>query len=123
MKRRFLLLLLLCLLPWTALAVTNVTDPDGLVIGFKQGLNNWTFVTPDNYEQYMELCTSRGCSENDVRERFSSGRIVWEVYHPTLPLGCIRYEKWSDLATRNIWSMSEIKGDSRKSIRSKIEES
>ncbi len=76
MKRRFLLLLLLCLLPWTALAVTNVTDPDGLVIGFKQGLNNWTFVTPDNYEQYMELCTSRGCSENDVRERFSSGRIV-----------------------------------------------
>jgi len=123
MKLRSLLslTLLFCLLLPCAHAVVK-DDPDGLAVHFNmKTLDEWVFVTPDNYLEHMDLCLSRGCTAADVHERFQSGRIVWEGYYTKLPEGIIRYEKWSDPYTRNVWSMEAINAKERKALLTEIE--
>ena len=82
-------------------------DENGLKVYFKH-YAEWTFVTPDTVEENMDLCTSRGYTEEEVRERFASGRIVWEAYHNRIPDGVIRYEVWSSQSTRNAWNLNVL---------------
>ena len=88
-------------------------DENGMKIFFKHR-DEWTFVTPDNVEDHMELCTSRGYTEQEVRGRFASGRIVWEAYHKRTPNGFLRYEVWSDELTRNAWDLNQLSSQERK---------
>lgn len=118
---RLLALSLIALLLSPAALAGRMEDQDGLSISFKN-LESWTFVTPDNFEEHMALCVSRGCDESDVRERFLSGRIVWEAYLPALKGGCIRYEKWQDLYTRNVWSTNRITGKQRNALAEDMED-
>ena len=121
MKKLFCLLLALMLFLPAAQAVVK-DDPDGLAVHFNmKTLDEWVFVTPDNYLEHMDLCLSRGCTAADVHERFQSGRIVWEGYYTKLPEGVIRYEKWSDPYTRNVWSMEAINAKERKALLTEIE--
>ncbi len=122
LRRLFCLTLGFLLLFPTALAI-KMEDPEGLAISFNmKTLDEWIFVTPENYLGYMDLCTSRGCTAKDVHERFNSGRIVWEGYYTKLPEGCIRYEKWSDPYTRNVWSLEDINAKERKALLTEIED-
>jgi len=119
--RLFWIVLAAMLLFSCAQAVTK-DDPDGLSVHFNmKNLDEWVFVTPENYLEHMDLCLSRGSSAEDVHERFTSGRIVWEGYYTKLPEGCIRYEKWSDVYTRNVWGMEQINAAQRKELLTEIE--
>lgn len=80
-------------------------DDNGLKLYFKH-FDQWTLVTPANVEDYMDLCTAKGYTEKEVRERFASGRIVWEAYHERIRDGFMRYEVWSDESTRNAWDLN-----------------
>ena len=82
-------------------------DENGLKLYFKH-IDQWTLVTPANVEDYMDLCTSKGYTQKEVRDRFASGSIVWEAYHKQLKDGFLRYEVWSDQSTRNAWDLNML---------------
>lgn len=122
MKRfaRLFCLCLLALLPLSAGADSFVEDPSGLWMKLKT-LDGWTVVTKDNLDENMALCVARGCTEEDVRERFDSGRVLYEMYHKRLSLGCIRVEAWEDARTRNVWNMNELSSAKRKALAKEVE--
>lgn len=123
MKLRLVLLVLAAMLLFSGAQAVTKDDPDGLSVHFNmKNLDEWVFVTPENYLEHMDLCLSRGSSAEDVHERFASGRIVWEGYYTKLPEGCIRYEKWSDAYTRNVWGLEQINAAQRKELLTEIEE-
>jgi len=104
------LLMALVLLPLCAAQARTSgwhIDENGLKLYFRN-IDEWTLVSPDTVEEHMELCTSRGYTQQEVRERFASGRIVWEAYHPRLKDGFMRYEVWSDENTRNAWDLNML---------------
>ena len=48
-------------------------------------------MTPENYEENMELITIHGFDEEDARKRYESGEIIFEAYHAkALKDGCLR---------------------------------
>lgn len=123
MKLRLVLTILILLLFVSCAQAVTKDDPDGLSVHFNmKNLDEWVFVTPENYLEHMDLCLSRGSSAEAVHERFASGRIVWEGYYTKLPEGCIRYEKWSDAYTRNVWGLEQINAAQRKELLTEIEE-
>lgn len=83
------------------------TDENGLKLYFKH-IDQWTLVTPANVEDHMDLCTGKGYTQQEVRDRFAAGHIVWEAYHKRLKDGFLRYEVWSDQSTRNAWDLNTL---------------
>ncbi len=115
MKKCLALLLLLLLIFPSALAQGEVPEvlPSRVPVGGEDFLflmmsyETWTFVTPNNLEQYIDLCTKRGDSAEEVRQRFFAGTIQWEAYHKSLPKGLVRAEIIEDAFTRSFFAMSE----------------
>lgn len=83
--------LLLALAPSAQAARTYRTWADDTIKLYSPREQDWTYVTPENYEENMELITSHGFDEEDARKRYESGEIIFEAYHAkALKDGCLR---------------------------------
>ncbi len=67
-----------------------------------QKAEEYTFVTPETLNENLDLCLSHGGTEKAARERFATGHVVWEAYHPKLE-GRIRLEVYEDEWTHYAW--------------------
>ena len=64
--------------------------------------DEYTFVTPAALEENMDLCLAHGGTEHAARERFGTGHVVWEAYHPKIE-GRVRLEIYEDEWTHYAW--------------------
>ena len=64
--------------------------------------DEYTFVTPETLDENMDLCLSHGGTEKAAWERFGTGHVVWEAYHPNIE-GRIRLEIYEDEWTHYVW--------------------
>ena len=113
---RFLILMMLCVfmaLPVQA-ELTEGSRPSR-VLSVEEGVefmiskpNEWTFVTPENMEEHMDLLMGLGETEAEVRARFSDGTILFEAYHPKLKKGRYRVQIFEDVYTRNVWNLDDL---------------
>ena len=75
---------------------------------------DWTYVTPENYEENMDLITSHGFDEEDARKRYESGEIIFEAYHAkALEDGCLRLQVIETPYTREIWDHTSLSSEGR----------
>ncbi len=116
MKKMLLSILLLLALPLCAQAMGfEIIDHHWIAVGtdgMRYGLKNtadWIFVTAENVEEYMELCTAGGDSEEAVRMRFATGHVVFEAHHPKYPDLRFRVEAYEDDFTRDVWNLKSRK--------------
>ena len=71
-------------------------------------ISEWTFVTPENMEEHMELLMSLGETETEIRARFSDGTILFEAYHPKLKNGRYRVQVFEDAFTHSVWHLDDL---------------
>jgi len=71
-------------------------------------MKEWTFVTPENLEEYMEMLTGMGETEADIRARFSDGTILFEAYHKKGKKNWTRAQVFEDEYSRNIWHLDDL---------------
>ncbi len=105
MRRICLVFVLLMLLTPCAMAArTYVTWNDEVKL-YSPREQDWTYVTPENYEAHMDLITAHGFDEEDTRARYESGEIIFEAYHvKELRDGCLRLQVIENEYTREKWS-------------------
>ena len=117
MKKRLLSLFLVVLLaiPASSMAWDNLYSWTNLLkleeegVGFYLNkLENFTFVTPETLEENMELCLSRGGTEEGIRQRMNTGHVLWEGYLPEVPRGRFRLEVYEDEYTRSVWNLKDL---------------
>ena len=90
-------------LPSSALAERKWFEIEGESASFCfQDGAKLTFVTPDTLEENMALCLAHGGTEQGIRERFSTGHVVWEAYRPEVE-GRFRLEIYEDEWTHYAW--------------------
>ena len=99
------LLLLLCL-PLSALASASGSswlpvEGEGCSVYLPKN-EKYTFVTRENLDEMMDICTAGGDSEKDVRMRFANDAVVWEAYRADLP-GRLRLEIYEDEWSHFAW--------------------
>ena len=96
-------ILILLLFSASALADRNwlELEGEGVSVAF-QNIDTYTFVTPETLDENMELCLRHGGTEEEIRERFSTGNVVWEAYHDRIE-GRIRLEIYEDEWTHYAW--------------------
>ena len=131
MKRLLAMLMLLALLPLTALAGVDapltwerqekkfIDFPtlDGWR-GHFSSVQKWTIVTPENLEENWELVAGRGDPEEEIRARYAAPTFLFEAYSPDLPEdACFRAEVFETEATREIWHLRHWSTAERKEIR------
>ena len=101
MKRKWLLaalLVILCVMPLSAGALDMERDGKYIILPeqdrmrlYFRNVDTWTFVTPDNYLEHMDLLLARGDREEDVHARFAEDSMVFEAYSDQLHRdACIR---------------------------------
>ncbi|MBE5786194.1 MAG: hypothetical protein E7324_01490 [Clostridiales bacterium] len=114
MKKTILLLLVLLMMPCLALASSAssswfAVEEEGISVRLPNR-EKYTIVTPENYEEYMDLCVAHGNTENNVRRRFESGHVIMELYREGME-GWMRLEVYEDEWTRYAWdSVSMMDG-------------
>lgn len=131
MKRMLALMMILALLPLTALAGEDVPltwerqakkfidfpSMDGWR-GHFSSVTKWTIVTPENLEENWELVAGRGDPEAEIRARYAADTFLFEAYSPDLPQdACFRAEVFETEATREIWHLRHWTTAERKEIR------
>lgn len=129
--KKYLLLLctLLLLLPACAASALDMTV-DGNYIYFPEYDNmklyfrnpdQWTFVTPDNFEEHMDLLLARGDTEDNIRERFAREGMVFEAYSGQIKKdACIRLEMEEDEESRNIWHLKTLSTKERTAFQKEV---
>lgn len=119
MKKRFgLLIALLMLLPVMALAELNYEVKDAHHICFPdmhqmtayfKDAESWTFVTPENLDEHIDLVLARGGTEEEIRQRYARESFVFEAYSDWLdPNECLRLERFENDLTRDIWHVRHM---------------
>ena len=131
MKRMLACLLLLTLLPLSALAgmdapltwerqekkFIDFPTLDGWR-GHFSSVTKWTIVTPENLEENWDLVAGRGDPEEEIRARYAAPTFLFEAYSPDLPEdACFRAEVFENEATREIWHLRHWNTAERKEIR------
>lgn len=130
MKKRLFVLLLVLLLPLTALAELEYTRETKKFINFPTldgfhghftKVNNWTIVTADNLDEHMERMLRRGDTEEEIRARFEEETLVFEAYCDDLPEdACFRFERFESEMTREVWHVRHLDTAARKKLISDI---
>ena len=67
-----------------------------------QKAEEYAFVTLETLNENLDLCLSHGSTEKAARERFATGHVVWEAYHPKID-GWLRLEVYEDEWTHYVW--------------------
>nr|MBR4281796.1 hypothetical protein [Clostridia bacterium] len=131
MKKLLAMLMILALLPMTALAGADapltyerqakkfIDFPtlDGWR-GHFSSVTKWTIVTPETLEENWELVAARGDKEEEIRARYAAPTFLFEAYSPDLPKdACFRAEVFETEATREIWHLRHWNSAERKEIR------
>ena len=118
MKRFIIaLFLLLALAPCAQAARTYRTWADDTIKLYSPREKDWTYVTPENYEENMDLITGHGFDEDDARERYESGEVIFEAYHvKALKDGCLRLQVLETPFTREIWDHTSLSSEDRKEL-------
>ena len=118
MKRMLLILtaLLLMLSANAALAArTYRTWEEVGVKLYSPREQDWTYVTPQNFDEHIGTITGHGFNAVEARSRYESGEIVFEAYHKSaLKDGCLRLQVIETDYTRKIWNHTELDGEGRK---------
>lgn len=117
--RRFMitLFLFLTLAPYAQAARTYRTWEDDTIKLYSPREQDWTYVTPENYEENMELIISHGFDEEDARKRYESGEIIFEAYHAkALKDGCLRLQVIETPYTREIWDHTSLSSEGRQEL-------
>jgi len=118
MKRMLLILtaLLLMLSANAALAArTYRTWEEAGVKLYSPREQDWTYVTPQNFDEHIGTITGHGFNAVEARSRYESGEIVFEAYHKSaLKDGCIRLQIIETDYTRRIWNHTELDGEGRR---------
>ena len=110
-------ILLLMLAPCAQAARTYRTWADDTIKLYSPREQDWTYVTPENYEENMELITSHGFDEKDARKRYESGEIIFEAYHTkALEDGCLRLQVIETPYTREIWDHTSLSSEERQEL-------
>ena len=111
------LFLLLMLAPCAQAARTYRTWADDTIKLYSPREQDWTYVTPDNYEENMELIIGHGFDEEDARTRYESGEIIFEAYHTkALKDGCLRLQVIETPYTRKIWDHTSLSSEGRQEL-------
>ena len=97
-------------------------DVNGEVNVRLQSLKDWTIVTPETVDEHMQLMTSRGDTEQEVRRRFAQGTIAIEAYHPQLPKGRIRLQVFEDEWSRSVWHLDDLTKKQYQALAKELEE-
>jgi len=118
MKRLIItLFLLLAFTPCAQAARTYRTWADDTIKLYSPREQDWTYVTPENYEENMELITSHGFDEEDARTRYESGETIFEAYHTkALKDGCLRLQVIETPYTRKIWDHTSLSSEERQDL-------
>ena len=118
MKKLVIVLLsFLIFSPCAQAARTYRTWADDTIKLYSPREQDWTYVTPENYEENMELITSHGFDEEDARKRYESGEIIFEAYHAkALKDGCLRLQVIETPYTREIWDHTSLSSEGRQEL-------
>ncbi|MBQ4264008.1 MAG: hypothetical protein IJB85_00645 [Clostridia bacterium] len=118
MKRfAIILFLMLMLAPGAQAARTYRTWAEDTIKLYSPREQDWTYVTPENYEENMELITSHGFDGEDARARYESGEIIFEAYHvKALKDGCLRLQVIETPYTRKIWDHTSLSSEERQEL-------
>lgn len=126
MLKRMMALLLVLLLPVTALAELEFIREEKKFINFPamdewrghfSSVKNWTIVTPDNLDEHLDLVLQRGDTEEEVRARFAGEHFLFEAYSTDLPQdACFRAEVYEDDLTRDVWHLKHLSTEERKAL-------
>lgn len=118
MKRILItLFLLLMLAPCAQAARTYRTWADDTIKLYSPREQDWTYVTPDNYAENMDLIISHGFDEEDACTRYESGEIIFEAYHAkALKDGCLRLQVIETPYTREIWDHTSLSSEGRQEL-------
>lgn len=130
MKKLLAFVMILALLPLTALAGADVPltwerqakkfidfpTLDGWR-GHFSSVTKWTIVTPENLEENWELVAGRGDPEEEIRARYAAPTFLFEGYSPDLPQdACFRAEVFETEATREVWHLRHWSTAERKEL-------
>lgn len=111
------LFLLLMMTPCAQAARTYRTWAEDTIKLYSPREQDWTYVTPENYEEHMDLITGHGFDEEDARKRYESGEIIFEAYHAkALKDGCLRLQVIQTPYTRRIWDHTSLSSEERKEL-------
>ena len=118
MKRILIMLVLMLMLaPCAQAARTYRTWADDTIKLYSPREQDWTYVTPENYEEHMDLITGHGFDEEDARKRYESGEIIFEAYHAkALKDGCLRLQVIETPYTRKIWDHTSLSSEGRQEL-------
>ena len=118
MKRMLMMLvLLLALAPGAQAARTYRTWAEDTIKLYSPREQDWTYVTPENFEENMALITGHGFDEEDARTRYESGEIIFEAYHAkALKDGCLRLQVIETPFTRKIWDHTSLSSEGRQEL-------
>lgn len=130
MKRMLALLMILALLPLTALAgadtplVYERTEKKFINFptmdewrGHFGSVTKWIIVTPETLDENWELVSGRGDPEEEIRARYADENFLFEAYSPDLPEdACFRAEVFENEITREIWHLRHWNTAERKQI-------
>lgn len=124
MKRMIALFALFMLLAPCAMAArTYRTWEEAQIKLYSPREQDWTYVTPENYEEHMELILAHGFDEEDARRRYESGEIVFEAYHAkALEDGCLRMQIIETEYTRRIWDHTSLSSEERQELLEDLQE-
>lgn len=133
MKRKWLLaalLVILCVMPLSAGALDMERDGKYIILPeqdrmrlYFRNVDTWTFVTPDNYLEHMDLLLARGDREEDVHARFAEDSMVFEAYSDQLHRdACIRLECSENEISREIWHLRHLSTRERGQFKEAVQE-
>ena len=127
MKKTMALAVILAALVWLApgalAARTYRTWEEAQVKLYSPREQDWTYVTPENYEEHMDMILAHGFDEEDVRTRYKSGEIVFEAYHAkALKDGCLRMQIIETEYTRKIWDHTSLSSEGRAELLEDLEQ-
>ena len=133
MRKRGLMLwlILALLLPWCGASALEMAveknyirlpEYDGMRLYFRPP-EKWTFVTPENYLEHMDILLARGDTEADIHARFSRDTLVFEAYSDKIPDdACIRLEVEEDAVSRDIWHLRHLSTKEREALKLEVQE-
>ena len=133
MKRKWLLaalLVILCVMPLSAGALDMERDGKYIILPeqdrmrlYFRNVDTWTFVTPDNYLEHMDLLLARGDREEDIHARFAQESMVFEAYSDALKQdACIRMECSETETSREIWHLRYLSTKERTIFKEDMQE-
>lgn len=132
MKKTWLLtaLLVLCMLPLGAGALEMEHDGKYIILPehdrmrlYFRNVDAWTFVTPENYLEHMDLLLARGDREEDIHTRYAQESLVFEAYSDALKQdACIRMECSETETSREIWHLRYLSTKERTNFNEDMQE-